>query len=835
MKQTRKISVGVTVALLIALVFTGEQASILNGSRAFAAEEQGTAQIIESDYPRDEILVADIICSPEYGYATDATGKVPSTLAIQNAVNDCYAMGGGTVYLPAGNYLVDARIDLKSYVSLVGDYIDPDEAEGDYGTVIVAGVASTSDDVGESYNLFRMQGSSALIELTFFYPNQYMDFVMPYAYAIEIPGGITNSMHTTFTIKNITFLNAYKGICASITPHSTLKSVTHEQLYLENVKGTILREGMHLTNSSEVGNFCGITLSPSYWAEAGEEFNAPDVRNIVDYTSEYGVGMILGDLEWQQIRDVTLEDYHTGIYFTEGDRNTDYSMSFIGSFYRLSVTGSFCAVYIEQMYANMGIQFAKSVLEGQYALVNASPASDGHVQLSGVDCKGELRGSNLYYNDQLCDEAPEIEEAELSYELPVAELFDAVRDYGTDNTGSTDASAAVQGALDAARANGGGVVYLPAGVYRLESPLTVYAGTQLRGAGSGVQRDNIDECGGTLLLAYYGKSDTPETSEALITLSGDNSGVSCLRVVYPELNLFEKGYDSETLPEYAFTLRGEGKGNYADKLYLEGVCNGIDFSSCDNALISRVMGSYYRIGFKVGGKDAVIDNCLHNGICILKVTLPSNSELYAWGTYSKRSELLATNVYQLTRYSTHFIVLENAENAKINHVFSFAANTFLTATNSTFTGANLGMDSQPSDSGAMFELTNSEGLCYNTLRDACSMVGNYYSDSESTLTVYNRITLLPGFGMNNEGNLIADTVMSAGAIHNEAAEIGQIWKQETDYVFVDYSDGETEDPGNAGERDGNAVIILCVCAGVVVIAAGVAAVILWRKKEKREK
>ena len=46
--------------------------------------------------------------------------------------------------------------------------------------------------------------------------------------------------------------------------------------------------------------------------------------------------------------------------------------------------------------------------------------------------------------------------------------FNAVTDYSADNTGATDARAAIQSAIDAANAAGGGVVYLPAGDYRID-------------------------------------------------------------------------------------------------------------------------------------------------------------------------------------------------------------------------------------------------------------------------------------------------------------------------------------------------------------------------------
>lgn len=49
-------------------------------------------------------------------------------------------------------------------------------------------------------------------------------------------------------------------------------------------------------------------------------------------------------------------------------------------------------------------------------------------------------------------------------------VFHAVADYGADPTGKADSTAAIQKAIDAARAAGGGVVFLSAGTYRIVAP-----------------------------------------------------------------------------------------------------------------------------------------------------------------------------------------------------------------------------------------------------------------------------------------------------------------------------------------------------------------------------
>lgn len=54
-------------------------------------------------------------------YGADKTGVADSGTAIQNAINAASSAGGGTVYLPAGVYLLNAALIMKSRVTLVGD------------------------------------------------------------------------------------------------------------------------------------------------------------------------------------------------------------------------------------------------------------------------------------------------------------------------------------------------------------------------------------------------------------------------------------------------------------------------------------------------------------------------------------------------------------------------------------------------------------------------------------------------------------------------------------------------------------------------------------------
>jgi len=57
----------------------------------------------------------------------------------------------------------------------------------------------------------------------------------------------------------------------------------------------------------------------------------------------------------------------------------------------------------------------------------------------------------------------------------ISPRFDVVAEFGADNQGRSDATAAIQAAIDACRSAGGGLVYLPAGIYRCEGSLAVLA------------------------------------------------------------------------------------------------------------------------------------------------------------------------------------------------------------------------------------------------------------------------------------------------------------------------------------------------------------------------
>ncbi|GMK42227.1 hypothetical protein PCCS19_52860 [Paenibacillus sp. CCS19] len=172
-----------------------------------------------------------------------------------------------------------------------------------------------------------------------------------------------------------------------------------------------------------------------------------------------------------------------------------------------------------------------------------------------------------------------------------AGLFDITQaPYSADKTGGADVSDKIQAALDAAAAAGGGTVYLPAGIYRVEQPITVPSGVELRGSWD-VAHHTIG--GGTVIFTNYGENDAD--GEPLIALAA-SAGVRGLSVYYDQQSW-------NAVKPYAWTIQGRGHGVYAIDTTLINSYLGLDFASYDTSghYIDYVSGSPLKEGIAIGG------------------------------------------------------------------------------------------------------------------------------------------------------------------------------------------------------------------------------------------
>lgn len=168
-----------------------------------------------------------------------------------------------------------------------------------------------------------------------------------------------------------------------------------------------------------------------------------------------------------------------------------------------------------------------------------------------------------------------------------------VTDYGALPDSNTDATSAFQNALDTVESLGGGVVFVPAGKYRINGHLNIGSNVTLRGEWKSPDSNGLGL--GTILEAYENKGN--ENGEALLKMNR-SSGVTNLGIWYPE-------QDYSNVQSYPYSI--QGNASQQDVLTIENITlynsyNGIQIGqySTWNGInkIKNIYGTVLKTGIK---------------------------------------------------------------------------------------------------------------------------------------------------------------------------------------------------------------------------------------------
>lgn len=149
---------------------------------------------------------------------------------------------------------------------------------------------------------------------------------------------------------------------------------------------------------------------------------------------------------------------------------------------------------------------------------------------------------------------------------------------GADKTGERDSTSAIQNAIQ--KVTNGGVVFLPAGRYKVNGTLRIPAGVTLRGEWLNPEQGGLGK--GTILMAYAGRGNDNPTDGAFISIS---SG-ACLRdisVWYPEQEAADPA-------PYPATIYGNGHTDVIN-VTLYNSYYGFYNNSCSSMLIRQLYGT----------------------------------------------------------------------------------------------------------------------------------------------------------------------------------------------------------------------------------------------------
>lgn len=622
---------------------------------------QTQAVLIKSAYDTLYNVVADVNVR-DFGAKGD--GKTNDTAAFKAAIAAVETMGSGTVYAPPGYYCLTESLSLPALCTLAGD-LKPGTAEG---TVLcIYGGKGTTDRAQAAV----ICGPHASVQnIAFWYPEQ----TIVGGQAIPYPAAINQNYINGLTVRNVTFVNAYRGIDA------VQSGAVLALEYLRDIYGTCLEIGYCNDYNLDIGKLENFNLSPSYWLQSGLP-GTPNEELLRTYMIRNSVGTHMGQADFFYFSDIHIEGYFKGMYFSSSIAQSSNAVAngqilnpvLLDCYYPIyvadaswfKVTGGelraagnegAAAVYYEQGAAsNSGehqpasLYFANTKISsaGSTAIINNATAPKtlfydcsitsaigSAVLASSPTCydfvnttveSGNGRTYTVYTDDTLESVEDVNIQDYVKVTKPASDKFIDLTQAPYNARSGEEISAILQQAIDDLKATGG-MVYLPAGVYYVNNHIDLWAGVELRGstvtahvdlfltpvkAGESWTEGGTNPYRETGTVIYTNfGKNDPEGKEFIAMYDG--AGIIGLSIEYYE-------QDSRAITPYSFTIRGFGKDIYLIDIGMSTSDNGIDFASakCDNHYVEFLWSVGLNVGIQVGAgsKNGIIRDCHYTVNC----------------------------------------------------------------------------------------------------------------------------------------------------------------------------------------------------------------------------
>ena len=596
-------------------------------------------------------------------------GQTDCTATFQETIDEVCAAGGGTVFVPAGEYLFRGELILRKRVTLRGQWMQPKSKGWKPGTVLKVAPKNAKAKGTPFLTLEKMSG---LKELSFWYPEQKADNIRPYPFTIRTPLGGN-------TILNITFVNAYRGLDASNSAMSVFRGIY----------GTVLQTGIIAGKGVAFPRFEVICLSPLYWFWWPLDNARPLPKkpgNYMHFMMNKGIGFRLREMDGFNWFHGDIAGYRIGLVTEDAEGGTEDEGSAPHG-YAFNVNIHYCQTALllrcgsikwmeSRLHGNVAIQSSKgdrgsssfhdSEFIGKKAAVSLKEGSGSNLTMVNCKVKGSVmaKGNNRL-NLRDCDfevpmgtDAVQVEgkvqgtalgclqngikllvkndrRMEVDHHRTIHEPLPKVGlDYRTDwnrvrkpaksdlfnvtdrrfaggakGDGKTDDSAAVLAAVEAAKQNGGGVVFLPSGYYRLTRNLDLGQGVELRGA-AGVRYNaggGLTSATKHLMSVVQIEVEGSADGTPFISL-GDGSGVRHLLFFYPGQNWKRLMDDKIGFQEFPFTISARGKGNYIVSCTAPNPYQFADFDGAEDFLVEFCLTGGIRTVYRVrnGSRDGRI-------------------------------------------------------------------------------------------------------------------------------------------------------------------------------------------------------------------------------------
>ncbi|WP_169513383.1 glycosyl hydrolase family 28-related protein [Flexithrix dorotheae] len=617
---------------------------------AFSKLQAQDWRLVNTKYPTiDNVVIAYSVA--DYGITGDGTTDVTSQF--QDLLDQLGNLGGGTLFVPEGKYVIKGNLLIPKGITLRGEWKKPEKGEPIVGTILMVYAGKGNE---EETPFITMEPSSAVMDLAFWYPEQVPSAIVPYPPTIEF-GKPNYFGNENCNAKNITLINSYAGIVFSRKNGGTCPTIN-------GVYGTPLSRGIEIDNIVDVGRIEWIDFSPDYWAVSGLP-NSPSIDgDHKTWIYENGTGIVMRRNDWSYTCFVNIEGYNKGFHAVESitspgaqPNGHNYSMNFANCKTGLAISSAnsvglmFTGINTVQCETGIAIENSSSgvvqlhtcsfeatknaILVNESAstrlMILQSDINSGAVSVSGgtftaSDCdfsnqspqisiiknaRAIITGNRFSQDVQIEETSifknkidhspvsmkklPELKEiipethkpSRLELYIVTNAPYNAVADGITDNT------QAIQTALDQAAADGGGVVFLPPGKYKILGNLVIPSGVELKGSVD----VSTTPTGPGSILEVYADRDNP-AGEPFLKLS-ENSGIRGIVFNYPEQLIT----DLPGVAEYPYCLQTTGNNTYMINIGMRAVHKGVDLFTypSDNHYIDYLAGHVFDVGIRVGG------------------------------------------------------------------------------------------------------------------------------------------------------------------------------------------------------------------------------------------
>jgi len=613
----------------------------------------------------NEVVVA--AATPQlYGAVGD--GVTDDTAAFQNAMNAVYnsgGNGGGVVWVPAGNYAFYGNLSIPTGVTLHGNWTD--WTKGTNGLVGTTFCVFTGAGQTNGTPFISMIDSTALRDVNIWYPNQEPNTIVGYPFTIGVVGDSTvndvvlvNSYQGIEIGINPTDHSA-EWILSTVIGTPLFMGIMQQGIgadisHAEDIRfSPYVWANSGLTNAPSAGgsyatwmrsNGTGIQMTRlDGFITIGTEISGYNVGMDFEedafgtsgscfyngWVTNCGTAVLAQEMQGQgglEFSDFTL-DGGTAVLRTHATNDAaagfdnctiigrnGTAVSCLGADWQSSMSFQNCTISNTLALTGPGV----------FNLVNCQLQGSTQCVLSANATAAAFTGctfspspkiiNNGSANHLLMDSRTATSNA-----MPIVSWTNVVNsyfscgplktnlyvatNYGATGNGTTDDTAAIQGALNAAGANGGGVVYLPPGTYHLTNTLDVPDGVELLGSyetrhSNGKAGDGLEK--GAILQPYGGQGTTNGPPAIALETNAGLVGMTILYVNQNPTNSFA----------YPPTIQGRGANVFVigvecfnPYIYLD-----LDTYNCTNHFIDMMDAGLIEAGVRVGnGSSGSIVDC----------------------------------------------------------------------------------------------------------------------------------------------------------------------------------------------------------------------------------